>query len=474
MKKLLILCVISIFSIGIASAQDGVQVVQWASNAEASSEYGSSSWSAERATGEPDVLACEDNGNSWASAEIVDGESLTVFFDKPVIPTQVNIYQNLAPGGITSIEILTVDGEELRIRNSADPGGDCPTVFSVDLPGGLPESNGVRINLDQADLGNWNEIDAVELVGFVEGGAGDDMPSSIEAGAFPEYTVVSNSDSTPTTRGDDAETTTSTTVDTSDFGGEWGTTVNCPDGTTIENGIEVTVIQQRPGSNYRLTAVGINGFDPVMAVQDDFGNILCNDDSSEAATYGANLPTTGQIAPSSTSSQIRYSVTGNDFANITIIVGGFGGSAGEFLLTVEGMIATSADGLGDPFSLYISPAMLMSEVDPTAYMISVVGSFDPLMFLVDSEYEVIQENGSPIGCDDAGASGLCYGVSENLAGSFVSRSGNRRLAGGNLDAMLTIPLQGSWGGYFNYMMSGNNSFGDYVVAFHLGTAENPE
>lgn len=478
-----------LFVFGLTTAQEGagtIQLAQWATGADATSEYTDSAWSADRATGAPDVLACEDNANSWASASAGTQETLTLTYDTAVTPTQINIYQNYNSGTITSVALVPVGGGDvIPIRNSADPGGTCPTVFSLDLPGGLPETREIIISLDQSDLGDWNEIDAVELVGTTTGFPADSEPSSLDIDDFPQYNLVTTggggdenvvvppSDTNGNGGGNAQQANDNTAMP--DFGGEWGTSVSCPTGETITNGIDITIVQQRPGSNYRMTAIGINGFDPVIAVRDEFGNIICNDDSADALSYSANLPTTGQVPTGNTNSQVLYSVRGNNFANITITVGGFGGTGGEFVLIVEGMIATSADGAGDPFSLYASPALLMSGVDPTAYMVSVVGAFDPILSVIDGDYNVVGDaNGNPIVCDDAGSQGLCWTTGTRLIGSYVSRSQNRQLAGGRFDALLTYPLNGNWGGYINYLMAGTrNTQGDYVAAFHLGTAEQP-
>lgn len=490
MKKLSFIFLMSCLFIPLSIAQTEIQIAQWALRAQASSEYTSDQWSAARATGEPDVLACEDNANAWASATVSDDESLTLTYVTAVIPTQVNIYQNYNPGGITGIAIIpTGGGNPIPIRSSADPGGDCPTVFSITLPGGLPETNKVVIYLDQSALANWNEIDAVELVGTTTGDASASSPSSIENEDFPQYNLVTNgaratnnnnvvppsqsgnNNPQPTEEpvGIDNEGSAQSQVD---FGGEWGDPFTCGN-TTVDNAATVTIIQQRPGSSYRITAIGINGFDPVLGLSDDFGTFLCNDDDAEAANYSANLPTASASA-ARTSSQIRYNVTGNSFANIKLWAGGFNGAGGEFIMIVEGMLATSADGAGDPFSMYISPAMIMSDVSPSVYMISVVSAFDPYLYLIDGDYNPIYDsNGNIYGCDDAGSA--CWGQSRNLTGFYVSRSQNRQLAGGRLDAMLTIPIDvDSWGGYHNYMMTGNNTYGDYVAAFHIGVAAQNE
>lgn len=451
-----------------------VQLAQWATGAQASSEYTDTRWSAMRATGEPDVLSCQDNVNAWASLEVTNDEILVLLFERAVRPTQVNIYQNYNPGAITQIEMIPAEGDyTIPIANSADPGTACPGVFSVNLPDGLPEANGVIIHLNQTLVGDWNEIDAVELVGRTIGeGPGDWVISSLESGAFPQYAVTSNDGSggtSGTQRTDNLPSNTSA----QNYGGEWGRAYNCDTGWSFDNGIELTVIQQRGGSQYRVTAVGMNGFDPALVVEDDRGSALCNDDDRTAAAYSANLPT-GQAGGSSTSSQIVFNNLAQPFADISIITGGYNGQGGEFFLIIEGMTSSSADGAGDPFSLYVSPALLESGITPTAYMISVTARFDPLLYLIDSDYNPVHDtNNVAIRCDDAGNGSLCWGESFNLSRSYVSRSQNRQLPGGPLDAMLRIPLVGEWGYYLNYTMTGYNSWGDYVAVFHLGTAQKP-
>ena len=142
------------------------QVRQWASAAEATSQYGSSGWSATQATGAPNVNRCGDNKAAWASLKKTSEELLALYYDDPVTPTQVNIYQTYNPGAITGVDLLLADGSGTKpIPNSADPDKTCPHVFKLQVPPGFPPVSGVAIHLDQSKTGNWSEIDAVELVG---------------------------------------------------------------------------------------------------------------------------------------------------------------------------------------------------------------------------------------------------------------------------------------------------------------------
>ena len=62
-----------------------------------------------------------------------------------------------------------------------------------------------------------------------------------------------------------------------------GVSVTCDDGTSFDNGVEIIVNQMRSGFTYTATAVGLNGFDPVLAVLDSSGGGLCSDDNASAS-----------------------------------------------------------------------------------------------------------------------------------------------------------------------------------------------
>lgn len=426
------------------AAQEGA-IRQWASSATASSEYSPTSWNANQATGAPNATGCADDVNAWASATITNpNEYLTVYFDIAVYPTQVNIHQNYNPGAITGIDLLPADGgANIPVRNSADKGTTCPGALTINIEWDDPVLiSGVTIYLDQRAIGNWNEIDAVELVGIPAKGA------NVPTQTANDYVIS----------------------------GEVGRSVSCDDGTAFNNGIEVRVIQMRTGFTYTATAIGINDFDPVLAVLNEAGRGLCVDDDLNAAQYSAWLPTTGEVPASRKSAQVTFANNGRGaFADISLVVGGYGNATGEFILILEGMALTTADGQGDPFAIQITPGMIASEVPPTVYMISVTSRFDPLIAVIDSEYNFVRDNDKNyIACDDGGDPQACWGKSFSLQGSYVSRTQGRALPGGSLDAMLQLnPTAGGEWLFYNFLMrsSGMNSFGDYMVVFHMGISD---
>ncbi|MBZ0293949.1 MAG: hypothetical protein K8L99_15395 [Anaerolineae bacterium] len=255
-----------------------------------------------------------------------------------------------------------------------------------------------------------------------------------------------------------------------------GISVTCDSGASFDNGVEVTVIQMRAGFTYTATAIGIGDFDPILAVLDANGQGLCADNTSDAGSYTVNLPTTGVVPSSRASAQINFSQTsGSNLADVSLVVGSVGNTSGEFVLLLEGMAATTADGSGDPFSVQLTPEMANSGVPVTVYMISVTDALDPLVRLVDADGNPVNDdNGDQIYCDDAGDASLCWGQSSSMSSSYATYKGSQRLGGFGADAMLSLPLTGvqfdSGPRYFNYQMTSyqRSTFGDYVVAIHAG------
>lgn len=260
-----------------------------------------------------------------------------------------------------------------------------------------------------------------------------------------------------------------------------GLSVTCSDGSRFDNGVEVVISQMRSGFNYTATAVGINGFDPVLAVLDARTHQgLCSDDTASAKRYAANLPTTGRVPASDYSSQVTFSQTsGNTFADISLVVGGYGNQTGEFVLILEGMAVTSGDGAGDVFQVNITPGMVASGVPLTAYMITRGQSaVDPLMYLADDNLNVLKDsNNYEFFCDDANDSTACYTPMDMSNSSITIASGN--LTTWDKDAELSLDISGmtlssdATQNHLNYVMTSykQQTEGQYLLAFHIGLTD---
>lgn len=142
---------------------------QWASEAYAESEYSSTDWAASQATGAPDVDTCGDNANAWASTSSIGTDSIELVYDIPVSPTEINIYQSYNPSQVVEVDIIDLNGEAW-IAWSGEPEyiETCPDLMTITLELDEPlYIDRVVIYIDQSVLQTgYNEIDAVELVGY--------------------------------------------------------------------------------------------------------------------------------------------------------------------------------------------------------------------------------------------------------------------------------------------------------------------
>ncbi len=153
--------------------EEVTELRQWASSARASSEYGETSWSASQATGEPNVDECGDNSNAWASKQSNTKDWIELTYDVPVVPTEIAIYMSYNPSQIVEVDIIDVDGNEYIAREVNPEKVDfCPDLYQVFLElDDMIYINKVKIHVDQTQLKlGWTEIDAVELIGYPEGG----------------------------------------------------------------------------------------------------------------------------------------------------------------------------------------------------------------------------------------------------------------------------------------------------------------
>ena len=157
-------------------AAEPAQIIrQWAVGAEASSEYSSDDYSAMQATGEPAVNACEENPRAWASLASNTEEYLILYYETPVNPIELVIYQSHNPSQIVEVNFIDTTGELWPLWSGAPQESEfCPDVWTYTFEyDEVFYTDTVVIWVDQSILGlGWVEIDAVELVGYPMGGTG--------------------------------------------------------------------------------------------------------------------------------------------------------------------------------------------------------------------------------------------------------------------------------------------------------------
>jgi hypothetical protein len=149
-----------------AKPMQGGSVSQWATSAVASSEYGTADWSAMQATGAPDTPECGDQVTAWASATAGTEEWIELTYDTLVYPKQVNIVQTYYPNQVVKVELID-SASVYHVIYTGEPESieQCPYVLSIPVKDADYLAAGIRITIDQTELQDWNEIDAVELVG---------------------------------------------------------------------------------------------------------------------------------------------------------------------------------------------------------------------------------------------------------------------------------------------------------------------
>lgn len=142
----------------------GTVLRQWAGTATASSAY--DGYPATNATGPPDVEGCASSQNAWASADPIGLETLELGYPTAVLATGINVHQNHRPGFITQIDLIDLDGEATTVYQAdAALSEACPLVLAVEFEQTSFLVDRVRLTIDQRSGANWNEIDAVELIG---------------------------------------------------------------------------------------------------------------------------------------------------------------------------------------------------------------------------------------------------------------------------------------------------------------------
>ena len=148
-------------------------LTQWAVSAVASSEYGSTDWSAMQATGEPNVDVCEDNTLAWASESATSVEWLELTYATAVLPYEITIVQSYNPSQVVEVTGITESGDEYLIFEAEPEYVDyCPDFWTITIePDKEVYIKTLRLTVDQTVLGlGWGEIDAVQMVGVPQQG----------------------------------------------------------------------------------------------------------------------------------------------------------------------------------------------------------------------------------------------------------------------------------------------------------------
>jgi len=142
---------------------------QWAIQATASSSYndakGTENWSANQATGAPNVEKYGDDGRAWTSKTPDSGiEWLDLKFPKPVHATEVRVRESCGSGAVIKVEVFDEQGSAHAVWQGNDPTTELNYLI-VKFPKTTFKTDRVKVTLATNVVPGWNEIDAVQLVG---------------------------------------------------------------------------------------------------------------------------------------------------------------------------------------------------------------------------------------------------------------------------------------------------------------------
>ncbi len=142
---------------------------QWAIMATASSSYndaqGQAPWSANQATGAPNVDKYGDDGKAWTSKTPDAGiEWLDLKFPKAVHASEVRVRESCGSGAIIKIELFDEGGLAHTVWAGNDPTTEL-NYLMVKFTKTAFKADRVKVTLATNVIPGWNEIDAVQLVG---------------------------------------------------------------------------------------------------------------------------------------------------------------------------------------------------------------------------------------------------------------------------------------------------------------------
>lgn len=237
--------------------------------------------------------------------------------------------------------------------------------------------------------------------------------------------------------------------------------ITCDTGEEIIGGVKFTFLNINPGYTYRVTAVGIDDFDPSLAVVTAPGEGRCNDDEVKAAGSEVAVPGFGLLTATNRTAQVTVSTP--RAGNVDVIVGGYEGATGQFAMVIEGLAINPRDEL-DGFLISVPTVVQQQEIG--VYMVSRYINLDAYMMLwqgqglqqdpIDFEtVTAIQD------CDDV-AVGNCSTIPAFPGGGVSIANGNAYIAGAT-DAGIVLVPNSNEKFLFAFGSSNEGSTGDYAI-----------
>lgn len=146
-----------------------------------SSQWSTGSWAANQALGAPTTFGYGDISTSWAPASLNGTlEYITVGFAQSVYADGVTIRETDGNGFVYQVDVLDTANVLHTVWTGTDSSvGGTPVDFLVSFSATSYLVQGVKIYVDtNHDLGNWEEIDSIQLHGSDIPGSTSSVPDS--------------------------------------------------------------------------------------------------------------------------------------------------------------------------------------------------------------------------------------------------------------------------------------------------------
>ncbi len=366
--------------------------------------------------------------------------------DQPLVAYAIGLSHGYDP----ILAALNADGQPLTDDAGnpyqCDDAADC----QIDLSGS------VIALYDQEHIGK--ATDAALAIPLNEAHSGDTISFQVSAkeGAVGDFALLLHIASVDLA----TQQALATTAD-----GEMGVALLCDARRASDNAVLLS-FPNLPQGDYMATILGLGDSEPIAArFNADADEGLCYRAEGEIASYGANLPTTGEVPPSPNSVRIAF-----DGPTARLVIGDAQSLPAEFLVFLEGF-ATSETGRGAPLTLFISEGMATSGRTLAIYAVGADERIDPSLAQVDEALNVMTDaEGLTVQCEDAGIPDVCWGESTSLAGQTLLLDGVT-LGMVAEDAMLSLPMSPELsGGAVNFLVTdAKGGQSPYIWILHIVT-----
>jgi hypothetical protein len=253
-------------------------------------------------------------------------------------------------------------------------------------------------------------------------------------------------------------------------------TITCDTGEEIIGGTIFTFYNLNPGFEYSVSALGLDGFDPVIAVVTAPGVGTCNDDfaghTSGSIASQVVLPDIGLVEATERASQVTVLIPQS--GNVDVVVGGYEGTSGQFAMVVEGLAISPSDEL-DGFLISV-PEVVQDQAIGVFMVSRDGGTLDPRIEMYAGtglQTETLDFNNISVifSCDDVATNtggDDCTNTPAFPGGGVMIANGYRYEAGTSDAGIIVTP--GSTEKYlFAFGSYDGASSGDYAIIV-LGNA----